>query len=178
MRPDRMTRPWLKLFRVVNLPTVPGDVLVGAALVLPACAVVHAQDLVRVALVAVASCLLYMFGLVDNDIVGAATDGGRPIPDGQISIRAARIARAVCLALGVATSASAAFVSADGVEYAVMFAACQVAVSIALVAAIVAYKKRLDSLFENQALDIETDIEVMNTMLAREGLSGAKDFDI
>ena len=45
-------------------------------------------------------------------------------------------------------------------------------------AAIVAYKKRLDSLFENQALDIETDIEVMNTMLAREGLVGNKDFDI
>ena len=45
-------------------------------------------------------------------------------------------------------------------------------------AAIAAYKKRLDALFENQALDIETDIEVMNTMLAREGLSGNKDFDI
>ena len=45
-------------------------------------------------------------------------------------------------------------------------------------ASIVAYKKRLDSLFENQALDIETDIEVMNTMLAREGLSGNKDFDL
>ena len=45
-------------------------------------------------------------------------------------------------------------------------------------AAIAAYKKRLDSLFENQALDIETDIEVMNTMLAREGLSGNKDFDL
>lgn len=45
-------------------------------------------------------------------------------------------------------------------------------------AAIVAYQKRLDSLFENQALDIETDIEVMNTMLAREGLSGTRDFDI
>lgn len=44
--------------------------------------------------------------------------------------------------------------------------------------AIVAYKKRLDSLFENQALDIETDIEVMNQMLAREGLSGGKDFDL
>lgn len=41
---------------------------------------------------------------------------------------------------------------------------------------IVAYKKRLDSLFANQALDIETDIEVMNTMLAREGLAGDKDF--
>ncbi|MCR5663737.1 MAG: 5-bromo-4-chloroindolyl phosphate hydrolysis family protein [Oscillospiraceae bacterium] len=45
-------------------------------------------------------------------------------------------------------------------------------------AAIVAYKKRLDSLFANQALDIETDISVMNTMLAREGLSGEKDFII
>lgn len=44
--------------------------------------------------------------------------------------------------------------------------------------AIVAYKKRLDSLFENQALDIETDIEVMNRMLAREGLAGEKDFDL
>lgn len=45
-------------------------------------------------------------------------------------------------------------------------------------AAIVAYKKRLDSLFENQALDIETDIEVMNQMLAREGLIGEKDFKV
>ena len=41
-----------------------------------------------------------------------------------------------------------------------------------------AYKKRLDSLFANQALDIETDIEVMNSMLAREGLAGGRDFDI
>ncbi len=45
-------------------------------------------------------------------------------------------------------------------------------------AAIVAYKKRLDSLFANQALDIETDIQVMNTMLAREGLIGEKDFQV
>ena len=44
--------------------------------------------------------------------------------------------------------------------------------------AIMAYKKMLDSLFANQALDIETDIEVMNTMLAREGLSGNKDFEV
>ena len=44
--------------------------------------------------------------------------------------------------------------------------------------AIAAYKKMLDSLFANQALDIETDIQVMNTMLAREGLTGNKDFDI
>ena len=45
-------------------------------------------------------------------------------------------------------------------------------------AAIEAYKKRLDSLFANQALDIETDIEVMNTMLAREGLSADNEFDL
>lgn len=44
--------------------------------------------------------------------------------------------------------------------------------------AIEAYKKRLDSLFENQALDIETDIDVLNQMLEREGLSGGKDFNV
>ena len=43
--------------------------------------------------------------------------------------------------------------------------------------AIEAYKRQLDSLFENQALDIETDISVMNQMLAREGLSGDGAFD-
>lgn len=44
--------------------------------------------------------------------------------------------------------------------------------------AISAFQKRLDSLFANQALDIETDIKVMNTMLAREGLTGEKDFEV
>ena len=40
-----------------------------------------------------------------------------------------------------------------------------------------AYKKRLDSLYANNALDIETDIDVMNQMLAREGLTGGSDFN-
>lgn len=44
--------------------------------------------------------------------------------------------------------------------------------------AIDAYKKRLDSLFEDQALDIETDIDVMNQMLAREGLLENNDFKV
>lgn len=44
--------------------------------------------------------------------------------------------------------------------------------------AIEAFKKRLDSLFADQALDIETDIQVMNTMLAREGLAGGNDFEL
>ena len=38
-----------------------------------------------------------------------------------------------------------------------------------------AYRKQLDALFGNEALDIETDIKVLETMLKREGLSG-KDF--
>ena len=40
--------------------------------------------------------------------------------------------------------------------------------------AIAAYKKQLDALFADQALDIETDIDVMNAMLAREGLGSAQ----
>lgn len=39
-------------------------------------------------------------------------------------------------------------------------------------AATAAYEKLLDSLFAKQALDIETDITVMESMLKREGLSG------
>ena len=96
--------PWLRLFRVVNLPTVPGDVLAGAAVAIWACrhsAPLDADTVMPVAFFAVASCFIYLFGLVDNDIVGAATDEGRPIPDGKISMRAAKCARAVCLALGL-----------------------------------------------------------------------------
>jgi hypothetical protein len=44
--------------------------------------------------------------------------------------------------------------------------------------AVTAYKKQLDSLFANQALDIETDIEVMNGMLAKEGLGGKSYLDM
>ena len=42
--------------------------------------------------------------------------------------------------------------------------------------AVSAYQKRLDSLFANQALDIETDIDVMNQLLEREGLTGESAF--
>ncbi len=37
--------------------------------------------------------------------------------------------------------------------------------------AIAAFNRQLDSLFANQAMDIDTDIQVMNAMLAREGLA-------
>ena len=91
----KKTNAWLRLFRVVNLPTVPGDIFVGAAL---AQAVTHCElSPAIIAAACIGSVLLYMFGLADNDIVGAATDTDRPIPQGLISLRAARIARALCL---------------------------------------------------------------------------------
>ncbi|NMA24343.1 MAG: hypothetical protein GX936_01605 [Clostridiales bacterium] len=37
------------------------------------------------------------------------------------------------------------------------------------------YRKQLDALFANEALDIETDIEVLRTMLKKQGLAG-RDF--
>lgn len=38
---------------------------------------------------------------------------------------------------------------------------------------VAAYKKEYDSLFQNEALDIETDITVLESMLKREGLAGS-----
>ena len=100
---------WLKLFRVVNLPTVPGDVLVGAASVLcwGADAAISSRNAQVIAAASLASVFLYMFGLVDNDIVGAKGDRGRPIPDGEISIGAARIARGLCLFAALIVGAAA-----------------------------------------------------------------------
>ena len=90
-----MIKPWLKFFRVVNLPTVPGDVLAGAAAVLAGAR--GAVPPLPLASACVAGVLIYMFGLADNDIVGAKTDVGRPIPAGEISLNAARLARGLCL---------------------------------------------------------------------------------
>ena len=94
-----MIKAWLRFFRVVNLPTVPGDVWVGAVAVWFGAGIIcdYGTPLFNAT---IAGVLLYMYGLADNDIVGAQTDTGRPIPDGQISLGAARIARALCL-LGV-----------------------------------------------------------------------------
>ena len=89
---------WLRLFRVQNLVTVPGDVLVGAT----ACGGLTAAHAPQLALVCAASLLMYMYGLVDNDIVGAPTDPKtRPLAAGELSIGAARVARTICLCLAV-----------------------------------------------------------------------------
>ena len=89
-------KAWRRFFRVVNLPTVPGDIWVGAVAVWFGADIICDYG-VPLFNATIAGILLYMFGLADNDIVGAKTDEGRPIPDGQISLRAARIARALCV---------------------------------------------------------------------------------
>ena len=89
-------KAWLRFFRVVNLPTVPGDIWVGAVAVWFGAGIIcdYGAPLFNAT---IAGVLLYMFGLADNDIVGAKTDEERPIPEGRISMRAARIARALCV---------------------------------------------------------------------------------
>ena len=47
----------------------------------------------------------------------------------------------------------------------------------ALDTTLISYRKFFDSLFENQALDIETDISVLDTMLKKEGLMDSGSFD-
>ena len=102
-----MLMRWLRLFRVVNLPTVPGDVLVGAAAALAWGGNTSfsggsfqrgAMLLAPVWWAAAASVFVYMFGLVQNDICGAKTDRGRPIADGEILMDSALAAAAACLA--------------------------------------------------------------------------------
>lgn len=107
-----MFKAWLKFFRIVNLPTVPGDLLVGAAAICwsvqDSGTTVFRLNALALGAACVASCCLYLFGLADNDIVGAAKDGSeRPIPAGAISLRAARLARGLCLAGVLVTGALA-----------------------------------------------------------------------
>lgn len=103
-------RGFLKLFRLPNLPTAPGDALAGAAFVASAAmnnsnlrisAIVSPWALITVVGVALAALFLYMFGLADNDIVGVKEDienaSPRPIPMGELTLRQAKFARAICL---------------------------------------------------------------------------------
>ena len=108
---------WLKFFRIVNLPTVPGDVLVGFAAAMAAVPSVSSRTgAVTANLIAacLASCFLYLWGLADNDIVGAKTDTDRPIPNGEISLGAARVARALCLAAALACAVAGGLTTAWG----------------------------------------------------------------
>ncbi len=103
-----MVNPWLRLFRVPNLPTAIGDAVAGGAMVafavLPSdCAEPFAGRAVAVALAAgLAELFLYLGGLADNDLVDEAADraagSDRPLAIGALSRRAVRAARLLCFA--------------------------------------------------------------------------------
>ncbi len=83
--------PWLRLLRVPNLLTVPGDPVAGYLLAAGAAGVVLSWNL----LFAVgASLCLYCFGLILNDMVDLKVDleerPDRPLPAGEISFNSAR----------------------------------------------------------------------------------------
>ena len=89
--------PWLRFFRVPNLPTAPGDALVGAAFMMPAGDATLPQALAA----CVGVLFMYMYGLADNDLADAVRDAetspDRPIPCGEISQGAAMAAMFLCL---------------------------------------------------------------------------------
>lgn len=97
--------PWLRLLRVPNLFTVPGDPLAGYALAVAATGAAS-FDALPAALAVGASLLLYVFGLIDNDLADLKEDRrdrpDRPLPSGQISTRRAILAAFVAFAAALA----------------------------------------------------------------------------
>lgn len=104
----------LKLFRLPNLPTAPGDALAGAAFVVcfaiqSGVATLASLNDFSMATAIIASAIsglfLYMYGLADNDIVGVkedvANNSPRPIPQGELTLGQAKVARAICLVLAI-----------------------------------------------------------------------------
>ncbi len=106
--------PWLRFFRLPNLPTAPGDAVAGVCVAWAACGA-GGDPAVRALAAGAAALFLYMYGLADNDIVGASADAiaspFRPIPSGAISVRAAKVARSLCWGLAVVIGAIFAFPS-------------------------------------------------------------------
>lgn len=98
--------PYLQLCRVANVFTALADIFLGFLLT-------HAslQPAVSFSLLLAASALLYMSGMVFNDVFDRDVDlrerPERPIPSGRISLRTA-IVLGACLMLGGVVSAGAA----------------------------------------------------------------------
>lgn len=94
---ERSALPWLRLVRLPNLLTVPGDPVAG--FLLAAAGSGRAPAAVPLVYAACASLAFYAFGLILNDLTDRETDARerpeRPIPSGQISTHQAWMAAAV-----------------------------------------------------------------------------------
>jgi 4-hydroxybenzoate polyprenyltransferase len=92
--------PWLRLVRLPNLLTVPGDPVAG--FLLASSGVQTPPAPLALAAVAGAALCLYAFGLMLNDLMDVAADQlerpERPLPAGEINVSQARLA-AIALAL-------------------------------------------------------------------------------
>ncbi|MFO0873538.1 MAG: UbiA family prenyltransferase [Phycisphaerales bacterium] len=130
-QPSRI-QSWLELARASNVATCLSNTLVGAAIGWRAAATTNEWSVttaVRLAVTALAIGLLYVAGMILNDVVDATLDArerpARPIPSGRISRRNAMIAFAACVAAALAVLTILAPVAAG--------------VGLLLVAVIVAY---------------------------------------
>ena len=97
---------WLQLVRLPNLLTVPGDPLAGFFL---ATSSLYPGGAVSVVVPVVAGLLLYVFGLISNDLFDLKDDlverPDRPLPSGRIRVPVATVAACV-VALGAIGIAS------------------------------------------------------------------------
>jgi 2-amino-4-hydroxy-6-hydroxymethyldihydropteridine diphosphokinase len=110
-RTPRRREAWVRLLRLPNLPTAPGDALAGAALAATLGAAHPAPW--TVACVGLSALFFYVYGLVDNDLAGAWRDRidapERPLPAGTLSFRTVRAVRATAWGLALLAGACAGF---------------------------------------------------------------------
>jgi 4-hydroxybenzoate polyprenyltransferase len=104
---------WLQLLRLANVLTAVADVAMGYL-------VTHGnlEPALQFGLLASASCLLYLSGMVLNDVFDAKVDARerpeRPIPSGRISHRTAAFAGWAMLTSGVLVALIASYTARDG----------------------------------------------------------------
>ena len=103
-------KAWAQLARVSNLPTCLSNVLVGLAIGASVQQDLAAVTAATVVFVAVVVSLLYVAGMVLNDVVDLAVDRrqrpARPIPSGHVSRRAAAACVLLLFIAAIATSAT------------------------------------------------------------------------
>ncbi len=111
---DGTALAWLQLVRLPNLFTAAADVAAGF---LFTHAAFGGGDGSPMALLIGASVLLYAGGVVLNDVFDYSLDCGerpeRPLPSGQISLGAAKLAGWVLLVVGIALAGTAAVLGSD-----------------------------------------------------------------